>query len=117
MRTTGTVDFLQNSTGSSNSLFTQVGPYAGGIQPYTTDNATKQTVNLTGKYAVNKNWSLTGAYTYEKYSIRDDQMYAFGGGYAYVMNLGSPNLSFFSGAFQNPSYAAQFVRLMATYKF
>lgn len=117
MRTTGTVDFLSNAVAPAAGFFATTGGYAGGIMPYVTDNATKQSISLTGKYTLNKNWSLTGAYAYEKYSIRDDQMYGWGGLYNYFPVMSATLVSSFSGANQNPSYTAQIFRLMATYKF
>jgi hypothetical protein len=113
-KTDGGVDF------TSGSPFTPAGAgnFNGGpLVNYVTDNTTKQTLNLKGDYKIDKSWTGTIGYVYEKYDYADDQMRGYQGFYPYYQNLGGTNNSWFSGAFANPSYKMEVIYLMATYKF
>ncbi len=113
-KTGGGVDF------TSGSPFTPAGQgnYNGGpLVNYVTDNTKKQTLNLKGDYKFDKRWSATLGYVHEKYDYADDQMRSYQSYYPYYQNLGGTNLSWFSGAFANPSYKLDVYYVMGTYKF
>lgn len=109
-RTEGTVDFVsQNNFGNPLSI-------------RNFDNTRRQTLNLKGVYNVDKHWSVTGGYAYEKYRLSDIAL----DGYRYTL----PGLfpvttaagvvlpqTFFTGAYANPNYTANVFYLMGTYKF
>ena len=110
-KTGGGVDF--------NSANTQgAGGYNGGpLVNYDTDNTTLQRFLIKGTYAVNKNWAVNAGYAYEKYEYSDGQMAGYSSYYPYFQNLGSSNISWYSGAFANPSYTTNLFWLTVEYKF
>jgi len=109
--TGGGVDF---SSGS----FAGTGGFNGGpLVNYVTDNTKTQRLNLKADYKINKNWTATAGYAYEKYEYNDDQMRGYQGFYGYYQNLGGTGNSWLSGAFANPSYTANVFYVIGTYKF
>jgi MtrB/PioB family decaheme-associated outer membrane protein len=111
-KTGGGVDFTNSGIPAANTAL-----FNGALVPFVTDNTTKHSLNLKGKYTIDKHWAVTGGYTWEKYDYRDDQMNGFAGNYPYYMSLGATQSMILSGAFQNPSYKAQVFYLMGSYKF
>jgi hypothetical protein len=116
-RTTGGVDFTSGN-------YLGAGGYNGGpLVNYVTDNTKMFRVNLKGDYRINKNWSATLGYAYEKYEYTDDQMRGYQSYYPYYQyipgtnNALSTNNSWYSGAFANPSYTTNLIYLTATYRF
>ena len=121
-KTGGGVDFTTGNQAGA-------GGFNGGpMVNYVTDNTKKRTLNLKGDYKVDKQWTGTLGYTFEKYEYLDDQMRSYQGFYPYFQYLPTTpsgtnpqgltnNNSWWSGAFANPSYRLQVVYLMATYKF
>ncbi len=114
-KTGGGVDFSNNATVTTGAAF-----FNGTLPGYMTDNSTKTSLNLKAKYDVTKKIALTGGYAYEKFSYRDDQMNGYAGFYPYYGALGTAvnNLQVvLDGAWQNPSYKAQVLWGMVSYKF
>jgi outer membrane protein OmpA-like peptidoglycan-associated protein len=110
-KTGGGVDFSSANTQGA-------GGYNGGpLVNYDTDNTTLQRFLIKGTYAVNKNWAVNAGYAYEKYEYSDGQMAGYSSYYPYFQNLGSSNISWYSGAFANPSYTTNLFWLTVTYKF
>jgi len=110
-KTGGGVDFTSGNTAG-------VGGFNGGpLVNYVTDNTQKQTLNLKGDYKLDRQWTLTVGYVHERYDYADDQMRGYQGFYPYFQNLGATNISWFSGAFANPSYQLYVYYLVGTYKF
>ena len=111
VKTDGGVDFSSGNTAGA-------GGFNGGpLVNYVTDNTKKQTLNLKGDYKIDKQWTGTVGYVYEKYDYKDDQMRGYQGYYPYYQNLGGTNISWFSGAFANPGYRTNLLYVMGTYKF
>lgn len=98
LQTRGLVDFTRQ-TGSSPQI-------------NNSDNTRRTALNLKGTYRVDKQWSMTGGYAWEKYRFNDIG-YA---GYQYTIGSGT-TATYLSGinAFQN--YTANIFYLMANYKF
>ena len=120
-KTTGGVDF----SSTNNWGITDNGVNQPGLVPYVTDNTKKQTHNLKAIYNVNRNWEVSGGYAYEKYEYVDGQMTnGYNGGYSnYQSILNSTTTgalvmqNYLSGAFANPSYKANVVYVLGTYRF
>lgn len=98
MQTRGLVDFTRQS----------------GVSPQinNSDNTRRTALNLKGTYRVDKQWSMTAGYAWEKYRFNDIG-YA---GYQYTIGTGT-TATYLSGinAFQN--YTANVVYLLTTYRF
>jgi hypothetical protein len=111
MKTGGGVDFWSGNQAGAGGF--QGGP----LVNYVTDNTKTRRFQLKGDYLIDRNWSATLGYAYEKYDYEDDQMRGYQGYYPYYQNLGGTNNSWYTGAFANPSYKANIVYLTATYRF
>ncbi len=120
-KTGGGVDFSTNApatTGATNFTF-----FNGGLPGYITDNTTKTSLNLKARYDVNKKVAFTGGFAWEKYDYKDDQMNGYFGYYPYYMQVApvgtsqTPLNSVGTGVWQNPSYKAQVLWGMVSYKF
>lgn len=76
------------------------------------DNTRRTSINLKGTYRLDKQWSMTAGYAWEKYRFNDIGY----NGYQYVIGSGT-TATYLSGinAFQN--YTANIVYVAATYKF
>ncbi len=100
METSGSADF-------SRQILAPVVP----IKNY--DNTKRTALNLKGTYRVDRQWSMTAGYAFERYRF-DDIGYQ---GFQYVVPPLTTAASYLSGqsAFQN--YTANIFYLMATYKF
>lgn len=109
--TGGGVDFWSTN-------YEAAGGFQGGpLVNYATDNTKLTRFQLKGDYIINKNWSVTAGYWYNKYEYSDGQMAGYQGYYPYFQNLGSTNMSWYTGAFANPSYTQNIVYVTATYRF
>ncbi len=109
--TGGGVDFWSGS-------YAGAGGFNGGpLVNYITDNTKTERYQIKGEYRINKNWSATAGYWYEKYDYEDDQMRGYAGYYPYYQNLGGTNNSWNTGAFTNPSYTNNIFFLTAKYTF
>ena len=110
-KTLGGVDFTSANTQGA-------GGYNGGpLVNYDTDNTKLQRFLIKGTYNYTKNWAFNGGYAYEKYDYSDGQMAGYASYYPYFQNLGSSNISWYSGAFADPSYKTNLFWLTVTYKF
>jgi OOP family OmpA-OmpF porin len=111
MNTGGGVDFWSGN-------YAGAGGFNGGpLVNYVTDNTDTQRFQIKGDWIINRNWSATLGWAYEKYDYSDDQMRGYQGYYGYYQNLGGTNNSWNTGAFTNPSYNTNIVYVMFTYKF
>ncbi len=97
--------------------FTPPGGTPGPLVNYITDNTTLQRFQIKGTYNYNKNWGFAAGYAYEKYDYSDGQMAGYSSFYPYFQNLGGSNISWYTGAFANPSYTTNLVWMTVTYKF
>jgi hypothetical protein len=116
-KTSGGVDFWSDN-------YQAAGGFNGGpLVNYVTDNTTTQRFQLKADYIINKQWSLTAGYWYNKYEYADGQMAGYAGYYPYFQSLGTSTTSFgtnnswYTGAFANPSYTQNIFYLTATYRF
>ncbi len=110
-KTGGGVDF-------SSDNYQAAGGYNGGpLVNYDTDHTTLQRFQIKGSYNYNKNWGFNAGYAFEKYDYSDGQMSGYASYYPYFQNLGSSNISWYTGAFANPGYKTNLFWLTATYKF
>ena len=116
-KTSGGVDFSSDNQQAA-------GGYNGGpLVNYVTDNTTTQRFQLKADYAINKQWSMTVGYWYNKYEYSDGQMAGYAGYYPYFQSLGTSTTSFgannswYTGAFANPGYTQNIFYLTVTYKF
>ncbi len=116
-KTDGGVDFWSDNQEGS-------GGYQGGpLVNYPTDNTKTQRFQLKADYAINKKWSMTAGYWWNKYDYSDGQMAGYASYYPYFQSLGSSSTSFgtnnswYTGAFANPSYTQNVFYLTVTYKF
>ena len=109
--TNGGVDFWSGS-------YAGAGGFNGGpLVNYITDNTRTERYQIKGEYRINRNWSATAGYAYEKYDYEDDQMRGYASFYPYYQNLGGTNNTWNSGAFTNPSYKNNIVFITAKYSF
>ena len=110
-KTGGGVDFNSANTAGAGGF--QGGP----LVNYVTDNTTTQRFQISGTYNYSNKWAFAGGYSYEKYDYSDDQMRGYSSFYPYFQNLGSSNISWYTGAFADPSYSTNLFWLTVTYKF
>ena len=88
-----------------------------------TDNTDTTRFLIKATYKVNKTWSATAGYAYEKYDYSDGQMRGYQGYYPYYQyipgtnNALSSNNSWNTGAYANPSYKNNIFWLTVTYSF
>ncbi|MFO1303385.1 MAG: MtrB/PioB family outer membrane beta-barrel protein [Burkholderiales bacterium] len=116
-KTSGGVDFWSDN-------YQAAGGFNGGpLVNYVTDNTTTQRFQLKADYLINKQWSLTAGYWFNKYDYTDGQMAGYGSYYPYFQSLGTSTTSFGTnnswqtGAFANPSYTQNIFYLTVTYRF
>ena len=116
-KTSGGVDFWSDN-------YQAAGGFNGGpLVNYVTDNTTTQRFQLKADYTINKQWSMTAGYWWNKYEYSDGQMAGYAGYYPYFQSLGTSttgfgtNNSWYTGAFANPSYTQNIFYLTVTYKF
>jgi OOP family OmpA-OmpF porin len=109
--TNGGVDFWSGS-------YAGAGGFNGGpLVNYITDNTRTDRYQIKAEYRINKSWSATAGYWYEKYDYEDDQMRGYASYYPYYQNLGGTNNTWNSGAFTNPSYTNNIFFITAKYSF
>ena len=117
LNTGGGVDFWSGNTAGA-------GGYNGGpLVNYGTDDTDTTRFLIKATYKIDKKWSATAGYAYEKYDYADGQMAGYQGYYPYYQyipgtnNALSSNNSWFTGAYANPSYTNNIFWLTVTYKF
>jgi hypothetical protein len=111
-KTGGGVDFTHNATSTAGTAF-----FNGTLPGFVTDNTTKNSLVLKGRYDYDKKWAFTGGYSYERYKYNDDQMNGFFGYYPYYLAASATLTSVMNGVWANPSYKASLMWVMANYKF
>ncbi len=74
-------------------------------------------LNLKGVYKVNRNWSITGGYAYQKYDYNDDQINGYTNTIPFPGVTVSTSQSYLSGWNAYQSYNANIFYLLGTYKF
>jgi MtrB/PioB family decaheme-associated outer membrane protein len=79
----------------------------------TWDDSKRTSFNVKAVYALNKSWSLTGGYAYEKYEYKDSQY----DGYRYTIPGSSNQNTYLDGAYAFQPYKANIFYGMATYHF
>lgn len=116
-KTSGGVDFWSDN-------YQAAGGFNGGpLVNYVTDNTTTQRFQLKADYTINKQWSMTAGYWYNKYDYSDGQMAGYASYYPYFQSLGTSTTSFgannswYTGAFANPSYTQNIFYVTVTYRF
>ena len=80
-------------------------------------NVKTTSFNLKGVYKLDKSWSFTGGYAYQKYDYKDEQYLGYTNTVPYPGVTTSNTQSYLNGwnAFQ--SYTANIVYLLGTYRF
>lgn len=73
--------------------------------------------NLKGVYTVDKNWSVTGGYAYQKYDYTDDAFTGYQNTIPYPGVTNNTSQSYLNGWNANQPYNANIVYLLGTYKF
>jgi hypothetical protein len=103
-KTDGSVDFGAQLAQSSS--------YPQNIANY--DDAKRTALNLKGVYTINKSWTLTAGYAYEKYEYKDAQY----DGYMYtVPNSNATQTAYLNGYYKDPQYKASIFYGWVTYRF
>lgn len=78
------------------------------------DDSKRTSVTIKGIYEINKSWSVTGGYAYEKFEYKDEQV----AGYRYTIPASNQAAtSYLNGYFANPQYEANIVYALVTYRF
>ncbi|MEO5676536.1 MAG: MtrB/PioB family outer membrane beta-barrel protein [Usitatibacter sp.] len=77
------------------------------------DDTKRTSLNVKGVYALDKAWTITAGYAYEKYDYSDSQ-YA---GYRYTIPGPNNANSYLNGLYANPQYKANIIYGLATYRF
>jgi hypothetical protein len=73
----------------------------------------RYTINLRGQYKLDKQWSFTGGYVWEKYTYSDIAY----DNYQYVIPGAAGATSYLTGAYANPATTMNMLYIAATYKF
>jgi hypothetical protein len=81
------------------------------------DNTTTKSLNLKGTYKVDRNWSVTGGYAYQRYEYSD--IGTDGNRYVspYPPAAASPTTSYVTGQYGYQPYTANIYYVLGTYKF
>jgi hypothetical protein len=79
----------------------------------TWDDSKKTSLNVKGIYKVNKAWSVTAGYAYEKYDYVDSQFE----GYRNTIPAANRADSYLDDIYANPQYKANIVYALVTYRF
>jgi hypothetical protein len=107
---------INYKTDGSVDLALQEGVPASVVRPIPIDlwDDTKRTsLTVKGVYELNKAWTITGGYAYEKFEFRDAQV----DGYRYTIPAANRADSYLNGLLANPDYTAHIVYAMVTYRF
>jgi hypothetical protein len=72
----------------------------------------RYTINLRGQYKLDRKWTVTGGYVWEKYTYSDIAY----DNYQYTIGAGA-GTSYLTGAYANPQTTMNMLYLAATYKF
>ncbi len=104
-KTDGSVDFASQGAVTSPSYPVPISLW---------DDTRRTSFNVRAVYALNKTWSFTGGYAYEKFDYKD----ASYEGYQYTIPVTAvPATSYLNGFYANPQYKANIIYGMATYRF
>jgi MtrB/PioB family decaheme-associated outer membrane protein len=103
-KTDGAVDFAAPPVIAALTYPQPIGAY---------DDSKRVSMNFKGIYAIDKRWTVTGGYAYEKYSYKDAQY----DGYRYVIAAAARADSYLNGYMANPNYANSIFYGMVSYKF
>ena len=79
----------------------------------TWDDSKRTSFNVKAVYALNKTWSITGGFAYEKYEYSDSQFE----GYRYTVPAANRADSYLDGVYANPQFKATIIYGLATYRF
>lgn len=107
---------INYKTDGSVDLALQAGVPASVVRPIAVDlwDDTKRTsLTAKGVFALDKAWTITGGYAYEKYEFRDSQF----DGYRYTIPAANRADSYLNGLLANPVYTAHIVYALVTYRF
>ena len=104
-KTDGSVDFAAQRDVTSPSYPQPIGQY---------DDSKRTSLNVKGVYTVDKNWTVTLGYAYEKYEYSDAQ---FDGYRLVIPNSNAAQNSYFNGYYANPDYKANIFYGWVTYRF
>jgi MtrB/PioB family decaheme-associated outer membrane protein len=77
------------------------------------DDSKRTSLNVKGVYTLNKSWSFTAGYAYEKYEYNDSQFE----GYRYTIPASNRADSYLDGVYAFPQYKANIIYGLATYRF
>jgi len=77
------------------------------------DDYERTSLSVKAIFALNKSWSITGGYAYEKFDYQDEQY----DGYRYTIPAANRADSYLNGFYANPQYKANIIYAMATYRF
>jgi hypothetical protein len=110
------VSAIYYKTDGSVDLALQEGVPASVVRPLpigTWDDSRKTSINVKGIYKVNKAWSVTAGYAYEKYDYVDSQFE----GYRNTIPAANRADSYLDDIYANPQYKANIVYALVTYRF
>jgi hypothetical protein len=77
------------------------------------DDSKRTSFNIKGVYEINKAWTFTGGYAFEKYEYTDLQF----NGYRYTVPASSRQDSYLDGVYANPQYKVNIFYGLVTYRF
>jgi len=77
------------------------------------DDSKRTSLTVKGIYVLNKSWTITGGYAYEKFEYTDAQI----DGYRYTIPAATRQDSYLVGYNFNPDYRAHIVFALVTYRF
>jgi MtrB/PioB family decaheme-associated outer membrane protein len=77
------------------------------------DDSKRTSLTVKAVYALNKTWTLTGGYAFEKYEYRDSQFE----GYRNTIPAATQQNSYLDGVYANPQYKANIIYGLVTYRF
>lgn len=108
-----TGSILYYKTDGSVDFASQVGPTSPPIPIGAYDDSRRTSFNLKGVYALDKSWSITAGYAYEKYDYTDAQYE----GYRYTIPATNNANSYYNGFNANPDYKANILYGLVIYRF
>ena len=103
-KTDGSVDFAAQAGPAAASQPQPIGAY---------DDAKRTSFNLKGTYKIDKKWTFTAGYSYEKYDYKDAQY----DGYRYTIPASSNQNSYLNGYYAYPQYKANIIYGVVSYRF
>ena len=78
------------------------------------DDTKRTSFNIKAVYALNKSWTLTGGYAYEKYESQDSQ---YDGYRLVVTNSNAAQNAYLNGVYANPQYKNNILYGLVSYRF